>query len=360
MDLTYYQIFRSKLDNDKYIHTENSSNSKGTKLVINTDKIDSNYAFLLFPENPAETSDKSYFIVHTNSGRMVGAQDGSSKEDKDIELANFTGNLDQLWSFNRDGNYYNVENGYGYNWKLQNGETSNGTKIEQHSVTNNDNSYFDPKKFENADGDFPSIPDPSLAEYAMRTENPLNDTSLIPSDPASQMTTQEVLIGECSIPFFYIKEDRTLSAQVEETPYYVLKRLQYWTQYQDTVQIFANSETTIDDIYFYGAKESETEELTKTTSMEITADLGISYGVVSAGLSGTIGQSLEVMESSTNESYSEVTKTITTTYYPEDYDRTLYFWQVVDVIRLEDGTGKKVFPDITMPANYTYTQCISS
>ena len=354
MNLTNYQILYTVLDTNKYVHTNNSDTSSGTKLVIDKDRDSENYNFLLFPVDPEKTEDTDYFyIVHAESGLVLGAKNQEVDADQNVVLANISESHDQHWMFNF-ADYdeaYEIQNRQSSDlvWMLDKGNTSSGTNIELNSNRDDNRSYF---VFQNQNDEYcpnnsDQIPNPDLLGYSERfTDITINDPSLVPEaakDASSYGDTDEVVIGECSAPYFMINDDtnRSLSDQVRETPYYILRRSQYW-KFLDNVDIPAGDTYTDGYVYTYGATEEQTDEFNQITDWELSANLSANYYGVSAGISGSVGQSLEIKSSTTTGSYTEEVGEITNEFAAVDYERILYFWQIVDVIRVLDGAGNEI------------------
>lgn len=366
MNLTNYQNVNAKKKTTKYVHTENSSTSKGAKLVINTDYESANYEFLLFPVDSTKSSDSDfYYIIHTQSGYVLGIADGSSDEKKKVVLAKISGKYDQHWKFtNMDANGFStIENRLsGYAWKLENSETSDGTYIKQ--VTNNKTDAYFFKFNKQVDQEdthnFKSIPDPNLVGYVNRSSYALNDVNLVPeasNDPSSYNTTAPVLIGECSIPYYMVNDDnhRSLSLQVSETPYYVISRSQQW-KFLENIDIPANTSYAKTVDYQYGASQTVINEFTSITDWTLGAELSVGYGGISGGISGSVGQSLEIFQSTTTHSYEETNDHIEQDFGTATYDRTYIFWQIVDIIELKDGLGNTI-TSMKIPGDVTCTTC---
>lgn len=350
MNLTNYQIINTAANANKFVHTKNSDKSAGTKLVVNSDKDSPNYDFLLFPVDPLRTDDTDFFyMVHTQSGKVLGIEDQSTKKDKKIVLAKITGEADQHWSFNyvdANGNYEIENRNSGKVWRLKSGDTSNGTAIKQANANDENHFYWnfqlavDPED----PAEFKEIPNPELVGYEKRfTENTINDPSLIPPADKSSATcsdTQPVIIGESSAPYYMIDDDtlRDLPLQVKETPYYVIQRSQYW-KFLGNTNIPAGQALTEEYTYTYGASATENEEFTAISDWTLSADLSIAYKSISAGVSGSISESMGIKKGSSSTNYDETTITTKTEYTAEDYERILYYWQIVDVITVLDGTG---------------------
>lgn len=359
MELKKYHYINIKKNNNKNLHSNNSDNSAGTKIVIRKDSTE-NYEFLFFPVNPIYTSDNhDHYIVHAESGLVLGVDGGSSKEKKKIVLAKVSGKYDQHWTFeNRDkeGNFTIINRLSGYACKIENGHTDNGTNIIQGKLDKSkDSFYFNCKELSK------SIPKPSLVGYINRyTENKTNDINLIPEaakDSSSYNDTSPVIIGECGIPYFMVSSDsnRPLGLQVEETPYYLLRRTQYW-KFLDNINIPAGATHDEGFTYTYGASKTVTEEFNTISDWELSVDLGVLYNGVSAGVSGSISQSMEMKSSSSTTDYSEITEDINTAYGVTDYDRVYSFWQIVDVIELFDGDNNEI-KRMEIPGKATYTTC---
>jgi hypothetical protein len=382
MNLINYQSIHPKKDLNKAIRTDEAGTSTNTKLVLGSNSYKDNYGFLFFLVDPLKTADDDYYyVVHAQSGYVVAPKKESQKDGDDLVLTRFDGSPDQQWSFLNFDEYGNaniVSRSTGYVWKVKGGKTGNGTDIVVHTPSGNSNSYW--AFYDQPTSEDPSIyktiPHPELAGLIDNTGQTLDDESLIPKptgDNSTYKQTAPVLIGECSIPFctfdVYLEssstsdpnsmtdnlEDQlTFANQVKETPYYVFRRYQYWTDVKDgMIKIPVNEPYHEDFEYTYGATDSQLSKFSSQTDWELESDLTISYGPASTGMSGAIKQATLIDIASSGIEYHEEEAAIPINLDAASYERVLYVWQIVDQLQLLNGDGVLI-SSIEMPGKATY------
>jgi hypothetical protein len=158
----------------------------------------------------------------------------------------------------------------------------------------------------------------------------------VPSD-----RTQSYLIGESLTPFYMVADpERGLQNQIQNTPYYVMRREQYWNLvYKKTVDGDYPGEETYR--YLVGVTEEVNTSLQETTGITITTSEGFYYLIGSYSVSSSFQEELQVSIDQ-GGSQSELTE-ITSTFDVIDGDpRTYCIWQLVDVYTLYNAAGDQV------------------
>ena len=355
MILKKYVRIRAAKTDTKYVHDKNSKGSTGTTMVIRMpdNSNDKNYQFLIFPVDAAKTSDRdSHYIVHVGSGLFLGIQDDSSKEKKNVELKKLKSSFDEtkMWTFSSLGNdeYWITNKESGYSWKIQSGNTENGTVVEQMQAEKGAQAFSFALNTKN------TIPASNWVGYINNTGAPEEDQGLIP--PLTSLTqnlptkTDSNLFGEVGIPFWHIAQDpysKNAKEQVLDTPYYLMRREQRWDRIHDETLVPGNSNgMTISEEHYKGITSDEQTTFTTTTEWTLSGELKVNYESASgaggsAAIAASISQAIGLEQTSSTQ---EATYTLFSKTYTFDVEETTRFvcWQVVNAITIFDAEMREV------------------
>ncbi|MFI6143722.1 hypothetical protein ACIBCC_36725 [Streptomyces griseus] len=169
--------------------------------------------------------------------------------------------------------------------------------------------------------------------------------------PADVPDEKGVLTGVAAVPYFVIKNDHGKSYywQGEKTPYYIIEK---WSRFHRVGwRTFAAHKT---DEYGWSTTVGVTKETGKTisdtTSFNITANAGFSFGGLSAGISASFGHDLNVTttESTTTSYTHEVHHNQSIT---PNHDQALATWYPVHkyIIYRADGQTDILNFEVTVP-----------
>jgi len=145
----------------------------------------------------------------------------------------------------------------------------------------------------------PLPPTPTSVDQQMPTRVP-DDSS---NDP---------VFGEVVLPYFMVLGDLAVDRQVNVNPYYLLRHSRYYDrtsiyQRQTGPQYTATLDITT------GMTQTDSQSITDTTTMQVMADGGFSFGPLSADVSASIENSLVVERTSTTEVMTTVQSSVSQT-----------------------------------------------
>lgn len=156
-------------------------------------------------------------------------------------------------------------------------------------------------------------------------------------------TTPPVLIGEAIIPSVYVKSDQVPDKlqQFALSPYYVLRREQYWTRTQPYGYYLSDSgwvgSSKVVEVTT-GLTEDQSKSMEDTLGIVVSANAGFSYEGASAGLSTQISKQLKVTKATRTQRMKQIT-TKTTVNRPTGASFALASWKLVDKYTLLRATG---------------------
>ncbi|MFC8094701.1 RICIN domain-containing protein [Streptomyces sp. NPDC057301] len=161
-------------------------------------------------------------------------------------------------------------------------------------------------------------------------------------------TTPEVLIGQLAVPFFTIG-DSSPQWQVDNSPYYILKRYGYWQkvffyEHPGTSKVTKTKKVTV------GLTTSTGKTVEETTGISVTAEASFAYKGFSASLSTTYSRELKVT-TYTGEVHEHFTEdTIEREYQADGVRIAECLWYRGDRYTVERMDGTKVLEWNTLNA----------
>ncbi|GGU30037.1 RICIN domain-containing protein [Streptomyces violascens] len=156
----------------------------------------------------------------------------------------------------------------------------------------------------------------------------------------SRDSTPEVLIGQLAVPFFTIG-DSSPQWQVDNSPYYILKRYGYWQkvffyEHPGTSRVTKTKKVTV------GLTTSTGKTVEETTGISVTAEASFAYKGFSASLSTTYSRELKVT-TYTGEVHEHSTEDTIEREYQADHVRIAEcLWYRGDRYTVERMDGTKV------------------
>ncbi|OUR98135.1 hypothetical protein A9Q86_13830 [Flavobacteriales bacterium 33_180_T64] len=319
--------------------TSKGKTENGTKLKQNT-KTGDEAQWLFMPVDMADESNSAdYYLFNRKAAKPCAPnEEKDDQTDVSIRIYSFNGRSPQKWTpeITEDTSLGGVitnqlsEKVIG----IEGDSTKEGKIIKQKEPEKNNSSrkwtlkaqeVFDlPELVEGTykAGDIPSPPDP-------------DEKGFVPE------YSEHYLIGESFTPFYMVNDpDRDEENQIENTPYYVMRREQYWSLID---RVISDGSTPGKETYTYeeGVSKTTNTSIQETVGITITASLGFSYSGASIGVEGTYSKQLQVQKDQGGTESSTITKE--SSFDTEKGDARVYcIWQLLDVYTLENADGDEV------------------
>ncbi|MEC2866600.1 hypothetical protein BK767_18155 [Bacillus thuringiensis serovar kyushuensis] len=288
-------------------------------VTVDGEEFESEIHWIIYPLDGGQ-----YIIANLDHGKVLSMTDSEYEDlhDSSIELEEYTGNPNQHWSFETNEeniSYYVIRNirygyliGYGYPFKPYVVPTPN-------EIRKNPNNLLLNWTFEESKNIYiPSNPTiETLDSFPKLTSE--NYNRQLPDQTPRRLT------GWTTLPAPLVKDGhRTLKQQLQDTPYYVLEKYQYWKKLRQTALEGQQSDT---QQIKYEQTDTTSQTIAQTTGITVTKDAGFSFGLGSIlGGSGSIRQqitnNLNVSESQTTEVRID---TENTDEYHNPFNSVLYY-----------------------------------
>nr|WLN44375.1 Tpp insecticidal protein [Bacillus thuringiensis] len=275
----------------KYVDIVRGSTADRAMAVQHSGNNSENQKFLIF------TLDNGYSVIAAkHSGKVLDIMEGQPPLNLLIQYY-FQNSENQKFLISNDGAI--AIKSSGHVWDVHNGSTSNDTPIIPFRYQGSQNQKFSLVRngsvaiTQPAKGTLPSAPD-------FKTNN-LNE--ILPDN------TEPVITHATYLPYFMVKDPYYNEQQkMQNTPYYILVRRQYWEKISQRVvgagEKYEYSQTT-------GVSRTDQTSMTETTEISIGADLGFMFKGISVGLSTSITKTLSVTKSTSTTESTSKTETVT-------------------------------------------------
>lgn len=329
-----FYIIKNERSNKK-IKLENGDTASGTPLKQNTQK--SNQAQWLFmPVSMLNNPDGEYFIFNKKAGRAMAPSKSSDDENTKLRIYDYTGETAQKWVPDTSSSDYSIiTNSFS---QLIIGVKDN-SKEEGKQIKQMEDTSKDGQKWTIVSKDTFALPTVQQGNYSagdIPAPPAPNADGSVPED-----SSQRYLIGQSLTPFYMVVDpERDIQNQIQNTPYYVMQREQYWQLvYKKTV----DGEYPGKESYTYviGVSEEVNTSFQDTTGITMTEKEGFKYGEGSTSVSTSFEEELQVIIDQGGKE-SEVTE-VTSSFNVIDGDpRTYCIWQLVDVYTLYNAQGDEV------------------
>lgn len=185
-----------------------------------------------------------------------------------------------------------------------------------------------------------TLPTPELTSY---------------DQPPEYQPTPDVLTGVSAVPFFLVKKDADHDAawQAENSPYYIIERHSRW--HRVAWEVFPRGKTSVHSwSTVIGVEKEEATEVDEGLNVSVTANAGFSFEGLSAGVSTTVGDSLNVKHTTgTKESFTS-TDGHSDTYGPYMQDVAIADWLLQDHYRIYRADGEKMIQEFTVTVPDTH------
>jgi len=149
----------------------------------------------------------------------------------------------------------------------------------------------------------------AVGTYQMPGSSAIEPLPIVPAANSFQDNlpeeTVKVVRGETLLPYFVIDETLPKDKQVEQTPYYRLQKLQFWTKVFQTV--FAGPAQTTKHTVMNGMSKTHSVEMKKTTKFSIEASGHAAFLEKLSGLKVTIARELSITETITTTTETSTT-----------------------------------------------------
>lgn len=301
-DLPVYLI---KLGNRESMVWDINSGSKedGALAILYPVKYSSNQKFCFYPLDNGK-----FAIVSNKSGKVMGIKSGrihngdGSRVDvvEGIVQNTWTGADDQLW-YTRDAGSDRIEiinQGYSkaasYAYKSGFGGYIEYVDLDQPKSTDLNRVF---KLEKTGKRSIPYLPmkssRPSAPNYHLSPYENLPEES------------EHVVVGSALVPFFMVK-DGSASDYTKNlnSPYYVMKKEEYWEKVFSTV-VVPGSTPTFE--YKVGMSTEDKNEMKNTVSFTVGADAGLKFDKGSVALKGEFTKTLETVISTSSSEMEQIT-----------------------------------------------------
>ena len=279
--------------NSKPTRTDNDSTKDGTNVVIHDDVKDSSQWFLWPVDAESTSASDWHYMFNRKSGTAAGIAKGSTSTGKNLQVDEFEAADYQQFKFTDTGKgYYVTARHSGLDLQTHNEKGDNQTTVEQGNEKDESHHRW-------TFGQLAAVPVPELqqgSDIDLATLVP-QLTSLTETPPSE---SESVLIGEALTPFFMVDDPNLSPAeQVQQNPIYVLRREQLWTLVD---KYFTDGGTayTKEVTETFGYDNTTTNSISNTMGISVTADLGFSYSAISASVSATYSEQLQVTQSTSS------------------------------------------------------------
>lgn len=332
----FYLVVNDK--SGKNLKPEDGNTSSGTDLKQNT-TTDDQAQWLFMPTSMLSTTNTEYFVFNKKAARLAAPkQSEDDKEDAKLKLYDYTGDKAQKWTPDVSGsssdagaitNYFSD-----YVMGIKGNSKDSGKQVMQKAADDENASRL---WTIDSQSTF-TLPTVQKGEY---------NANAIPSPPIPdengnvESSSKRYLIGESLTPFYMVNDpERDIQNQIQNTPYYVMRREQYWNLIHQLVTDASSSGTETFE-YEYGVTESTNLSIQDTMGITITQTSGFDYVIGSSSVTSSFTEELEV---AFDESGTQSTISTTTTSYniTEGEPMTYCSWQLVDVYTLFDAKGDTV------------------
>ena len=337
--IDYTKILKIKNKrSDKPIRSRDGKTGDGTTIVQNSGDGEAR-RFLFMPVDMEKTKSSSwYYVFQEKSGRVIQPESGSENNGKKLKIKDFTGADCQKVRKN-----YSSSKNDEYTFGLQ--FYHSGLYFGVADDSKDEDAIVKQKKWKDEGSKRWYLVDKGDIDMPACAES--NETDPTPPE-ISNFNENEIplesdvkLYGESLTPFYMVKDpNRTIAEQISETPYYKLRREQYY-QRIGMFEAEGKQNSTYQYTVSAGVEESVQQSITETTGISITVDAGFSYGAVSASVSATYAKELSVTNSTGKSESKETTHSITVDF-PVGEHTLAAFWQLVDHYVLMDSKGQVV------------------
>lgn len=289
---TFYNIVNQ--NSGKLASVNDASLNDGEKLTQyhSTEKPAQQWMLYLLDNN-------NYVVINRNSGKVQSVNDASLSDGATINQYHWTGNSPEQWQFDllEDNIFKILNSNSGKVQSVNDASLSDGANITQYDWNGNPPEQWKVIEAENAEFSLPIVTIESLPEVPQYE----NANQSLPN-------TTPVITAYTLIPCVMISDTWSDSDKVNNTPYYMLYKKQYWKNIDS--HTFAPNTQYMSETK-YGMNQTNQESMTQTTSISVTADAGFSFGKMSSSISTTVTDELQVSKSTTTELMTEQTNTET-------------------------------------------------
>lgn len=319
----------SKLSN-KVLDVYGASTKDNAEIIQFNYHGEGNQRFIIF-----ELDKNTVMIGSMISGKVLDIYAG--KIDNNTKLIQYTpsASANQKFNFkgtNEDFSLIAIHSSKAL--EVKNGSLENKALIVQNPITNNIKQKFRIKDIDSIfieGNDIKSLNDiefPNLTDY----------NTVLPTQ------TEGVITSETLIPYFCVKDNSVDSnTQINQTPYYILAKKQYWKLLYN-VQFSGAYNESKEVSYTAGMSTQKNMELSKTLNISVGSDFGFSFEGATASISNKIDYELKVSVSKTEEKMAEITATekVETSESRKGKQFTFAKWCLVDEYILTNALGHVV------------------
>ncbi|MEV3898295.1 RICIN domain-containing protein [Streptomyces anulatus] len=146
--------------------------------------------------------------------------------------------------------------------------------------------------------------------------------------PTPNSKSTEVLVGQVAVPFPLVSDSMGggVKWQVDNTPYYILKRYGYWDRqfYYEHTSASADTYTTKAT---FGLTSSDSETVSKTTGWSVNSDTSVTFKHFSSSFAATFSEQLTVTQSSTTTRTATVEQDVTRTFAAGTHASEAVWWR---------------------------------
>ncbi|WP_241139327.1 RICIN domain-containing protein [Bacillus mycoides] len=341
--LDKFTFYRIRTFCGKMLDVPGQSTSNDVHVIQHAINNQKNQNFLVFP-----LDDNYSVIAAEHSGKVLDvSQRGWPVVYRPIVQYDFANADNQKFLINDNGIITAK-----HSWKVidvYGSKTDNNTPIVEYDSRNSDNQKFTFEKVKSF-------------QVSLPTKDQLPPLPVLSSlSDVAPEETKRANTGHALMPCIMVTDHMPLPQRMQESPYYILVKKQFWKRLWHDSFIPNEHHNFIEKT---GMSKTVQESMTKTTNISLQADFGFAFKALTLGISASVSRSIEISQSTTDTVMTENSDERGYTN-PNNFDLSWakYALATEFILKRKDGTvvnsWEAVNKTVTRSVSYPQTQTLS-